>query len=25
MSQGKAYCSNTTVRSGWKSASCNTQ
>jgi hypothetical protein len=25
MSQGKGYCSNTTIRSGWKSAACSTQ
>jgi hypothetical protein len=25
MSQGKAYCSNTTIRGGWKSAACSTQ
>lgn len=25
MSQGKGYCSNTTIRSGWKTAACNSQ
>ena len=25
MSQGKGYCSNTTIRSGWKTAACNAQ
>lgn len=25
MAQGKSYCGNTTVRSGWKQASCDTK